>query len=74
MKCSVALEAGGIPLAVLPAPANYRDDRLLAANLDAAATVTAAAVGRLSGRLTVHMDGGYDCSPTGSPWPSGDGG
>ncbi len=47
LKRSVATEAGGIPLAALPAPANRRDDGLLAATLDAAATVTAAAVGPL---------------------------
>jgi transposase len=39
LKRSVAVEAGGIPLAALPAPANHRDDGLLAATLDAAATV-----------------------------------
>ena len=31
LKRSVATEASGIPLATLPAPANHRDDRLLAA-------------------------------------------
>jgi hypothetical protein len=56
----VAIEAGGIPLAVLPAPANHRDDGLLAATLDAAVTVTAAAVGPLPATLTVHLDAGYD--------------
>jgi transposase len=60
LKRSVAIEAGGIPLAVLPAPANHRDDGLLAATLDAAATVTAAAVGPLPATLTVHLDAGYD--------------
>jgi transposase len=35
LKRSVAVEAGGIPLAALPAPANQRDDGLLAATLDA---------------------------------------
>jgi transposase len=60
LKRSVAVEAGGIPLAALPAPANHRDDGLLAATLDAAATVTAAAVGPLPGKLTVHLDAGYD--------------
>jgi transposase len=63
LKRSVAVEAGGIPLAVLAAPANHRDDRLLAATLDAAATVTAAAVGPLPGQLTVHLDAGYDWKP-----------
>jgi hypothetical protein len=59
----VAVEAGGIPLAVLPAPANRRDDGLLAATLDAAATVTAEAVGPLPATLTVHLDAGYDYQP-----------
>jgi transposase len=63
LKRSVAVEAGGIPLAVLAAPANHRDDGLLAATLDAAATVTAAAVGPLPGQLTVHLDAGYDWKP-----------
>jgi transposase len=60
LKRSVATEAGGVPLAALPAPANRRDDGLLAATLDAAASVTAAAVGPLPGKLTVHLDAGYD--------------
>jgi transposase len=60
LKRSVAVEAGGIPLATLPAPANHRDDGLLAATLEAAATVTAAAAGPLPGALTVHLDAGYD--------------
>jgi hypothetical protein len=47
----------------VPAPANRRDDGLLAATLDAAATVTTAAVGPLPGRLTVHLDAGYDYQP-----------
>jgi hypothetical protein len=54
---------GESPLAALPAPANRRDDGLLAATLDAAATVTTAAVGPLPGQLTVHLDAGYDYQP-----------
>jgi hypothetical protein len=38
LKRSVATDAHGVPLAVLPAPANRRDDGLLAATLDATAT------------------------------------
>jgi hypothetical protein len=60
LKRSVATEAGGVPLAALPAPANRRDDGLLAATLEAAATVTTAVVGPLPGKLTVHLDAGYD--------------
>jgi transposase len=63
LKRSVAVEAGGIPLATLPAPANHRDEGLLAATLEAAATVTAAAAGPLPGTLTVHLDAGYDWKP-----------
>jgi transposase len=63
LKRSVATDAHGVPLAALPAPANHRDDGLLAATLDAAATVTAAVVGPLSGQLTVHLGAGYDYQP-----------
>jgi transposase len=63
LKRSVATDAHGVPLAALPAPANRRDDGLLAATLDAAATITAAAVGPLPGTLTVHLDAGYDYQP-----------
>jgi transposase len=63
LKRSVAVEAGGIPLAILPAPANQRDDGLVAATLDAAATVTTAAVGPLPRTLTVHLEAGYDWKP-----------
>jgi transposase len=63
LKRSVAIEAGGIPLAALPAPANHRDDGLLAATLDAAATITAAAVGPLPAHPVVHLDAGYDYQP-----------
>jgi hypothetical protein len=52
-----------VPLAALPAPANRRDDGLVAATLDAAATVIAAVVGPLPGTLTVHLDAGYDYQP-----------
>jgi hypothetical protein len=46
---------GGIPLAVLPARPTTIGDGLLAATLDAAATVTVEAVGPLPGTLTVHV-------------------
>jgi transposase len=39
LKRSVAVEAGGIPLGAVAAPANHRDDGLLAASLDAIAVV-----------------------------------
>ena len=55
LKRSVAVEAGGIPLATLPAPANQRDDGLLAATLDAIGLI-----GPLPTRPLVHLDAGYD--------------
>jgi transposase len=58
LKRSVAVEADGIPLAMLPAPANHRDDRLLAATLDAIG-----AVGPLPAQPVVHLDAGYDYQP-----------
>lgn len=42
----------------MPAPANYRDDGLLAATLD-----TLAAVGALPAQPVVHLDAGYDYQP-----------
>ena len=58
LKRSVAVEAGGIPLATLPAPANQRDDGLLAATLDAIGLI-----GPLPARPVVHLDAGYDYQP-----------
>jgi transposase len=58
LKRSVATDAGGIPLAVVPAPANRRDDGLLAATLDAMAPV-----GPLPQWPVVHLDAGYDFQP-----------
>jgi hypothetical protein len=60
---SVAVQAGGIPLAVVPAQPTTTGDGLLAATLDAAATLTAATVGPPPGTLTVHLDAGYDWQP-----------
>jgi len=59
-KRSVAVEGGGVPLGVVAAPANRRDDALLAETLD-----TLAALGPLLGQLrpTVHLDAGYDYAP-----------
>jgi hypothetical protein len=58
LKRSVAVQAGGIPLAALPAPANQRDDRLLAATLDAIAVI-----GSLPAQPVVHLDAGDDEQP-----------
>jgi hypothetical protein len=58
LKRSIAVEAGGIPLAALPAPASHRDDGLLAATLDAIGTA-----GQLPAQPVVHLDAGYDYQP-----------
>jgi transposase len=58
LKRSAATEARGIPLAAVAAPANHRDDRLLAATLDAVAAAVP-----LPERPTVHLDAGYDYQP-----------
>jgi hypothetical protein len=58
LKRSVATETGGIPLAAVPAPANQRDDGLLAATLDAVTVI-----GPLPKRPMVHLDTGYDYQP-----------
>ena len=58
LKRSLVTEAGGIPLGAVPAPANRRDDGLLAATLD-----TLTVVGVLPERPVVHLDAGYDYQP-----------
>jgi transposase len=74
LKRSLATEATGIPLAVLPAPANRRDDGLLAATLDTI-TDTITAVGVLPEWPVVHLDAGYDWTPLpGGPGRAGHGG
>jgi hypothetical protein len=54
VKRSTVCEGQGIPLGTVAAPANRRDDGLLAATLDALA-----AVGVLPARPVVHLDAGY---------------
>jgi transposase len=58
LKRSLAVEASGLPLAAVPAPANHRDDGLLAATLDALEVV-----GPLPTQPVVHLDAGYDYQP-----------
>jgi transposase len=58
LKRSVAVEADGLPLAAVPAPANHRDDGLLAVTLD-----TIVGVGPLPAQAVVHLDAGYDYQP-----------
>jgi transposase len=55
LKRSLVTDAGGIPLGVVAAGANRRDDGLLAATLD-----TLAVVAGLPTRPVVHLDAGYD--------------
>ena len=52
------MEGGGIPLEVIAAPANRRDDELLAATLD-----TMQALSPLPDQPTLHLDAGYDYQP-----------
>jgi hypothetical protein len=58
LKRSTVTEAHGIPLGTVAAPANRRDDRLLAATLD---TITV--IGVLPELPVVHLDAGYDYQP-----------
>jgi hypothetical protein len=57
-KRSLVVEGHGIPLGVVPAAANRRDDGLLAVTLD-----TLDAVGPLPERPIVYLDAGYDYQP-----------
>jgi transposase len=58
LKRSMATEAGGIPLGAVPAPANHRDDGLLAVTLDSLIVA-----GPLPAQPVVHLDAGYDYQP-----------
>jgi transposase len=58
LKRSTVTDEGGIPLGTVAAPANRRDDGLLAATLD-----TMAVVGVLPAHPVVHLDAGYDYQP-----------
>jgi hypothetical protein len=55
LKRSLVTDAGGIPLGVVAAVANRRDDGLLAATLD-----TLAVVAGLPAQPVAHLDAGYD--------------
>jgi hypothetical protein len=58
LKRSVAVEAGGVPLGAVAAPANRRDDSLLPTTLDLLEPL-----GPLPAQTTVHLDAGYDYQP-----------
>ena len=56
LKRSVAVDAAGIPLATIAAPANRHDSPLLAPTLDALAVADRP--------MTIHLDRGYDSGAT----------
>ncbi len=60
IKRSTAVDARGIPLGTIAAPANRHDSPLLAETLDAVAE----ALGELPERASVHLDRGYDSKVT----------
>lgn len=59
-KRSTAVDANGIPLATVIAPANHHDSPLLGETLDAASE----ALGSLPEGAMAHLDRGYDSSST----------
>ena len=61
LKRSTVTDADGVPLGSVPAPANRRDDGLLAATLDTLHAV--AVVAGLPARPVVHLDAAYDFQP-----------
>jgi hypothetical protein len=56
---SIVVDAHGIPLGVVAAPANRHDSPLLEATLD-----TLDGLGQVPERVTVHLDRGYDAGIT----------
>ena len=58
LKRSLVTDTDGVPLGVVAAAANRRDDGLLATTLDAIGVV-----GPLPARPVVHLDAGYDYQP-----------
>ena len=60
IKRSAAVEANGVPLGTLTAPANRHDSPLLAPTLDAVAET----LGALPEGTSVHLDRGYDSDLT----------
>ena len=60
IKRSTAVDASGIPLGTVTAPANLHDSPLLGGTLDAVAE----ALGGLPDRASIHLDRGYDSGIT----------
>ena len=58
LRRSQLCDALGISMATVPAPANRPDHQLLSATLDALKDVKP-----LPGRVTVHLEAGYDDKP-----------
>jgi transposase len=59
VKRSVVVDARGIPLGTITAPANRHDSPLLEATLD-----TLKPLGELPDRASVHLDCAYDSATT----------
>ncbi len=59
IKRSVAVDAYGIPLGTITAPANFHDSPLLSKTLD-----TLEALGPMPEQMSVHLDRGYDSDAT----------
>ena len=59
IKRSMVVDANGIPLGAIAAPANRHDSSLLDETLDTMKTL-----GTLPGRMNVHLDRGYDSKTT----------
>jgi transposase len=59
LKRSVVVDANGIPIGAIAAPANRPDSPLLESTLD-----TMEIVGELPERMSVHLDRGYDSEAT----------
>ena len=62
LKRSELADGTGVPIAVLPAPANTRDHTLLPDTLDQL-TDLLTQVGAAPEQTTVHLDAGYDYRP-----------
>ena len=59
IKRSVVVDANGVPLGAIAAPANRHDSPLLEQTLD-----TLEVVGELTERMSIHLDRGYDSKST----------
>ena len=60
----MAVDAEGVPLGTVTAPANRHDSSLLGDTLDTVKTLVGALPGALSKQVSVHLDRGYDSNLT----------